>query len=446
MTAAVTHTVQPRIKLGVIGLGYVGLPSAAGFAELGFSVIGTDINREKLETLHEGRSPLYEPGLQELLNKHIASGRLRFADDIATVVREASILFICVGTPQAEDGQADLSQVEHVVRAIAPHLDEYRIIVEKSTVPVTTAGWIRNTLALHSNGAADFDVASNPEFLREGSAVSDFLNPDRIVLGVESQRARQMLETLYDSFDCPIFVTDLNTVEIIKHASNSFLAMRVSFINMISDLCEATGADVKKVAEGMGLDPRIGHAYLEAGLGYGGYCLPKDIRGFIHIGEQLGVDFSMLKAVENVNEQRIERLLGKVKEAAGPIEGKQIGVLGLAFKPGTDDTRVSPSIGVVQRLQDKGARLNLHDPQAIENTRSQIPDSPGLVTYCDSAYAAAEGSDALLLLTAWPEYRELDLTRLRSLMSSPIIIDGRNYLDPAEARRAGFQYSAMGRP
>ena len=441
-----TNTAETAVNIGVIGLGYVGLPSAAGFAEMGFSVIGTDSDPKKLATLHEGRSPLYEPGLQELLDKHMASGRLRFVDDIASVVREATVLFICVGTPQAQDGQADLSQVEGAVKDIAGHLDGYRIIVEKSTVPVTTADWIKRTVKANINGGSEFDVASNPEFLREGTAVADFLNPDRIVLGVESQRAREILEGLYTSFDCPVFVTDLSTVEIIKHASNSFLAMRVSFINMISDLCEATGADVKKVAEGMGLDPRIGHAYLEAGLGYGGYCLPKDIRGFIHIGEHLGVDFSMLKAVEDVNDKRIDRLLGKVEEAAGQIEGKQIGVLGLAFKPGTDDTRVSPSIGVVQRLQHAGARLSLHDPQAIDNTRGQIPDSPGLVKYCDSAYEAAEGSDALLILTAWPEYRELDLARLRSLMSSPVIIDGRNYLDPAEARGAGFVYSAMGRP
>ena len=437
---------QPPVKIGVIGLGYVGLPSAAGFAEMGFSVIGTDSDPKKLATLHEGRSPLYEPGLQELLNRHTSSGRLRFVEDIASVVREATVLFICVGTPQAQDGQADLSQVDGAVKEIARHLDEYRIIVEKSTVPVTTADWIKKTVSSHTNGNLEFDVASNPEFLREGSAVADFLNPDRIVLGIESQRARSILEGLYSSFDCPVFVTDLSTVEIIKHASNSFLAMRVSFINMISDLCEATGADVKKVAEGMGLDPRIGHAYLEAGLGYGGYCLPKDIRGFIHIGEQMGVDFSMLKAVEDINNQRIDRLLRKIKDAAGQIEGLQIGVLGLAFKSGTDDTRVSPSISVVQRLQKEGARLRLHDPQAIENTRSQIPDSPGLVVYCDSAYEAAEGCDALLLLTGWPEYRELDLTRLNSLMSSPVIIDGRNYLEPAEVRSAGFQYSAMGRP
>ena len=437
---------QLQTKIGVIGLGYVGLPSAAGFAEMGFSVIGTDSDPKKLATLHEGRSPLYEPGLQELLDRHTSSGRLRFVDDIASVVREATVLFICVGTPQAQDGQADLSQVDGAVKEIARHLDGYRIIVEKSTVPVTTADWIKKTVSAHTNGNLEFDVASNPEFLREGSAVADFLNPDRIVLGVESQRARSILEGLYASFDCPVFVTDLSTVEIIKHASNSFLAMRVSFINMISDLCEATGADVKKVAEGMGLDPRIGHAYLEAGLGYGGYCLPKDIRGFIHIGEQMGVDFSLLKAVEDINDSRIDRLLRKIEESAGQLDGLQIGVLGLAFKSGTDDTRVSPSISVVQRLQKAGAKLRLHDPQAIENTRSQIPDSPGLVKYCDSAYEAAEGCDALLLLTGWPEYRELDLTRLNSLMSSPIIIDGRNYLEPAEARSAGFQYSAMGRP
>ena len=407
--------------------------------------MATDRDEARLKILHEGRSPLYEPGLQELLDKHFASGRLRLVDDIETVVNDATVLFICVGTPQAEDGQANLSNVEDVVASIARHIDGYRIIVEKSTVPVTTAGWISRTIAANANGVTEFDVASNPEFLREGSAVSDFLNPDRIVLGVESERARDTLERVYASFDCPIFVTDLNTVELIKHASNSFLAMRISFINMIADACEATGADITKVAAGMGLDPRIGPAHLEAGLGYGGSCFPKDVRAFIHMGEQLGVDFALLKVVENINDARIDKMVDRLVSALGGMEDRRIGVLGLAFKPGTDDTRESPSLKVVQRLRAAGAILRLHDPKAMEGTKAVLPESPGRLTYCQSPYDAAEGSDALLLLTAWPEYRELDFARLRELMSTPMILDGRNLLDPPEMRRLGFDYSSMGR-
>ena len=433
------------MKLGIIGLGYVGLPSAAGFAELGFDVVGTDSDPRKLEALHKGRSHLYEPGLQELLDKHLPSGRLRLADDIETVVNEATVLFICVGTPQAENGQADLSQVEEVVASIARHIDGYRIIVEKSTVPVATAGWISRTIAANTNGVTDFDVASNPEFLREGSAVSDFLNPDRIVLGVESQRARETLEGLYASLDCPVFVTDLNTVELIKHASNSFLAMRISFINMISDLCEATGADVTKVAAGMGLDSRIGQAHLEAGLGYGGSCFPKDVRAFIHMGEQLGVDFTLLNTVEDINQARIDKTVGRLASALGGVEDRPIGVLGLAFKPGTDDIRESPSLKVVQRLLAAGAVLRLHDPKAMDSTRVVLPEIPGRLAYCQSPYEAADGSDALLLLTAWPEYRELDFARVRGLMAKPLLLDGRNLLDPGEIRSLGFDYSSMGR-
>ena len=433
------------IRLGVIGLGYVGLPTAAGFAELGYPVWGTDQDQAKLDMLRRGLTPIHEPGLQELLDKHLPSGRLSFVGDIASVVREASILFICVGTPQAEDGQADLSQVEQVVKTIAQHLDGYRVIVEKSTVPVTTAGWIKRTVARYSDGTAEYDVASNPEFLREGSAVQDFLRPDRVVLGVESERARILLEALYASFDCPVFVTDTNTVELIKHASNSFLAMRVSFINMIADLCEATGADVGKVAKGIGLDPRIGQAYLEAGLGYGGYCLPKDVRAFVHIGEQLGVDLSLLKAVERINNARIGRMVEKVTKALWIVKDKKIGVLGLAFKPGTDDIRESPSLKVVERLQEAGATLSLHDPEAMENARQRYGEVAGSVEHCESPYEAARGSHALLVLTAWPEYRELDLDRVRDLMSTPLIVDGRNLFDPAAVRGRGFEYISVGR-
>ena len=434
------------LKLGVIGMGYVGLPSAAGFAELGFSVIGTDSDRDKLESLYEGRSPLDEPGLQELLDKHTATGRLRFSDEIASVVREATVLFICVGTPQGPDGQADLSQVEGVVMDIAPHLNGYKIIVERSTVPVTTAAWIKRTLALHANGSAEFDVVSNPEFLREGNAVLDFLNPDRIVLGVESKRAWDLLEPIYDVFHRPIVSTDLNTAEMIKYASNAFLATRISFINMMSDLCEASGADVMRVADAMGLDPRIGPHYLDAGLGYGGSCLPKDVTALIHVANQRGVDFSLLQDVKLVNESRSESLVRRTRKALGSLEGKQIGVLGLSFKPGTDDIRDSPSLKAVEELSRAGALLRLNDPVAIEGARKIVPQVPGRLEYFDDPYGVAEGSQAVLLLTSWQQYRTLDFERMKGLMANPVIVDGRNFLDGESLHGLGFDYIPVGRP
>ena len=437
---------QSEMKLGIIGLGYAGLTTGVGFAELGYSVLGTDHDQAKLDVLKQGTPPFYEPGLKELLRKHMTSGRLRFVDDIASVVREAPILFICVGTPESSNGQPDLSQVEQAAKTIAQHLDEYRLIVEKSTVPVTTAARIKRIISEHGNGTTDFDVASNPEFLREGFAINDFIKPDRIVVGVESERAGQLLKNVYASFERPILVTDLNTAEIIKHAANSFLATRISFINMVSDLCEATGADVTQTAAALGMDPRIGQAYLEAGLGYGGSCLPKDVRAFIHAGDEAGVDFSLLKAVEAANNSRMDRFLGKIMGALGELRGKTLGVLGLAFKPGTDDIRESPSIKLVERLRSAGATMYLHDPHAMENARKRYPEIPGSLEYRQSSYDAAKGSNALLVLTAWPEYCELDLVRVRDLMATPVIVDGRNILDPAEVRALGFKYTSMGRP
>ena len=437
---------QSELRLGIIGLGYVGLTAAAGFAEMGFSVLGTDSDQGKLDALRRGEVPFYEPDLQELLVKHTASGQLTLVTDTATVVAGASVLFICVGTPQGVNGRPDLSMVEQVAKTIARNMREYRLIVEKSTVPVTTAGWIKNTVASHTNGTVDFDVAANPEFLREGHAVHDFLHPDRIVLGAESKRARGLLERLYAPFDSPLVLTDLNTAEVIKHASNAFLATRISFINMVSDICEATGADVTKVATGMGLDPRIGPAYLAPGLGYGGSCLPKDVRAFIHAGRDLGADLSLLESVEAVNTARVDRLIEKLVKKLDTVEGKRIAVLGLSFKPGTDDIRESPSIKVIEQLRDAGALLRVHDPRASEIAQQQLPEVPGLLEYCSNVYDAAQGADALLLLTAWPEYSELDLSMLRELLSSPIVVDGRNVFDPAEMRELGFEYTSIGRP
>lgn len=431
-------------KIAIIGTGYVGLVTAVGFAELGNSVIGIDKDMEKLEPLKKGIPPFYEPGLEELLKKNFKEGRIRFTDSIKEGVEESDIIFICVGTPPLEDGSADLSQISIVSKEIAEHLNGWKLIVEKSTVPVMTSQWIKRTIKLYSKRTENFDVASNPEFLREGSALQDFFHPDRIVIGVESERAKEILLNLYKDFNCPIVVTDINTAEIIKHASNSFLAMKISFINMISDLCEKTGADIEKVAYGIGLDKRIGLQFLKAGIGYGGSCFPKDVRAFFKIGEEHGLYFGLLKETDRINEQRIERLMEKVKTALWLPKGKTIGILGVAFKPNTDDIREAPSLKVIEALRKEGAILKVHDPKAIPNAKKVICESENL-KYVENPYNACEGAEALILLTEWDEYRELDLKKVKELMKTPIIIDGRNIFNPEEVIGLGFEYYCMGR-
>lgn len=453
------HAVEPTI--GVIGLGHVGLPTALCLAELGWTVAGTDHDRGKVDVILSGHAPMYEQGVPELLTKHLASGRFLPNPNVEEAIRASEVLFICVGTPQRDNGEADVSQIEAVARTIARNLNGYKLIVEKSTVPIKTAQWIKRTLLRYRNGDHAFDVASNPEFLRQGTAVQDFLQPDRIVLGVESERARALLVQIYtpllkrlssngahpDPFQHPrLVVTDINSAEIIKHASNAFLATKISFINMIADLCEATGADISEVARGMGLDPRIGPSFLRAGIGYGGYCLPKDIKALIHIGEEEGLAFPILHATDAINLERIDFFVEQVRRALWVIEGKTIGVLGLAFKPGTDDIRDSPSLTVLDRLLGKGAHLRLHDPQAMANVQRVLSADSGRVTYCRSGYEAAEGAHALLLLTEWEEYRGLDLARIREAMQVPVLIDGRNLYDPKAVRTLGFDYRSIGRP
>lgn len=431
-------------KIAIIGTGYVGLVTAVGFAELGNSVIGIDKDKEKLEPLKKGIPPFYEPGLEELLKKNFKEGRIVFTDSIKDGVENSDIIFICVGTPPLEDGSADLSQISVVSKEIAEHLNGWKLIVEKSTVPVMTSQWIKRTIKLYSKRAENFDVASNPEFLREGSALHDFFNPDRIVIGVESERAKEVLLDLYKDFKCPVVVTDINTAEIIKHASNSFLAMKISFINMISDLCEKTGADIEKVAYGMGLDKRIGLQFLKAGIGYGGSCFPKDVRAFFKIGEEHGLYFGLLKETDRINEQRIERLMEKVKSALWLPKGKIIGILGVAFKPDTDDIREAPSLKIIEALQREGAILKIHDPRAIPNAKKVLKESNNL-KYFEDPYHVCEGAEALILVTEWDEYRELDLKKVKELMKTPIIIDGRNFFDPEEVLSHGFEYYCMGR-
>jgi UDPglucose 6-dehydrogenase len=448
-----TPMTAPRIA--VIGLGHIGLPTALGFAELGWTVVGADDNRQKAEQIARGEVPFYEPQVGELLQRHLASGRFSVAPSVQESIRRGTVLFVCVGTPQRKDGSADLSQIEAVARTIARDLDGYKLIVEKSTSPVRTADQIKRTIRRYCNGSDngdhEFDVAVNPEFLSEGSACRDLFNPDRIILGVESDRARDLLLRIYRplldrSTGGKVVVTNLTTAELIKHASNAFLATKISFINMIADMCEAARANVSEVALGLGLDPRIGAAFLGAGVGFGGYCLPKDLRALIRIGEDLGADVRLLRAVEALNQQRIDRLIRKLEQTMWVLRGKTVGLLGLAFKPGTDDVREAPSLRVVDRLLKEDVCLRLHDPQAVENMRRALPEDPPRLIYCASPYDAARGAHALVVLTEWEEYRTLDLRRVVGLMETPCIVDGRNMFDPSTVRGLGFEYASVGRP
>jgi len=433
------------MKIGVIGTGYVGLVTAAGLAELGHRVTGTDKLREKIEKISRGAIPIYEPGLDELLSANVSRNRLSFSPDLDRTIQESDVIFVCVGTPQHPDGSADMSQIEEVSRLIARNLNDYKVVVEKSTVPVKTSHWIKRTISLYKKASIEFDIASNPEFLREGSAVADFLNPDRIIVGVETERARDILCGIYDRFQSRVVVTNIDTAELIKHASNSFLALKISYVNLISNICEKTDANVEQVAQGMGLDQRIGGRFLKAGIGYGGSCFPKDIKALVNIGEELGVDMSLLKEADRINLDRGRAFIDKAKRALWILKDKEIAVLGLAFKPETDDIREAPSLRIIRDLLREGARLRLYDPQAAENFRQQFPEEPGRVTYADSAYQAVEKADAALILTEWEEFSKLDLARVKQAMANPIIVDGRNVFEPEEMKGLGFEYYSIGR-
>ncbi|PYV15270.1 MAG: UDP-glucose 6-dehydrogenase [Acidobacteria bacterium] len=413
-------------KVGVLGLGHVGLPTALGFAELGREVVGTDSDAAKVEMVRRGKAPFFEPQLHELLQKHLRSGRFRALTDIGEAVRSAEILFICVGTPHHADGSADLSQLECAARVVAQNLNGYKLIVEKSTAPVRTAPWIESIIKLYGNGRHQFEVACNPEFLREGTALNDILRPDRVVIGVKSQRAEAWLRELYEPLGRPILVTDPNTAETIKHASNAFLALKISYINLVADLCEVVGADVRDVATGLGLDPRIGSSFLKAGIGYGGFCLPKDVRAFIRVGEEFGVNFALLREVERLNQSRIDRFLRKVKQALSSLKDKRL--------------------AVVSRLRQAGAALRLYDPQAIGAFRQLYPEETDQLVYCPSAMEAAEGADAVLVLTEWREFQETNWRKLRQVMAVPVVVDGRNCLDERALSADGFVYYGFGLP
>ncbi len=433
------------MKISIFGTGYVGLVSAVCLADLGHEVIGVDKDAEVVGRLADGVPTIYEPGVHGRLAVNLAANRLRFTTRPEDAMECSEIVFLCVGTPARSDGSADLGQVEEVARSIAPLLNGYKLIVEKSTVPANTAHWIGCTLRRFAGTEHDFDVASNPEFLREGSAIQDFLRPNRIVIGADTDRARSLLLKLYRSgFDCPVLVTDVKTAELIKHTSNAFLAAKISLINLIADLCEQLGVDVTTVAKGIGLDPRIGDGFLDAGLGYGGSCFPKDIRAFIHMAGEFGVDFALLREVERINERRVGRLLKKIERALWVVHGKVIGVLGLAFKANTDDIREAPSLRVIPALEHAGAILRMYDPRAAENFKNLYPPTDRLA-YAESVDDAAQGADALLILTDWHEFRSLDFERLRKLMRTPILIDGRNLFSPADMREHGFEYYSLGR-
>ncbi len=429
------------MNIGVIGSGYVGLVTGACFAHLGHRVVCVDNNAEKIGLLCQGKSPIYEPGLAEMIQENLRLKRILFTTEIKRAVRQCEVLFICVNTPPKENGEADLSYVENVSREIASNLTEYRVIVEKSTVPVQTGLWIEKTIRENQKKKALFDVASNPEFLREGTAIHDFLHPDRIVIGVSSPKARKILAGLYEPLKAKMVVTDLKSAEIIKHASNSFLAMKISFINAVSRICEAAGANVDEVAVGMGLDPRIGTAFLRAGIGFGGFCFPKDLMAFHRIAEKLGVPFHLLKEVLKINDEQRAFFVEKIEKTMWNLKHKTIAVLGLAFKSDTDDIRFSPQIEIVRQLQAGGAKIRAYDPEAMPNTRRELSD----VFFAKNAYEAVRGADAVLFLTEWNEFMQLDFKRLKTLMKHALIFDGRNMLNEALMRKAGFRYFGIGR-
>ncbi len=429
------------MKLTIIGTGYVGLVTGTCFAEVGHQVVCVDRDEAKVKLLQSGGIPIYEPGLEELVKKNVAARRLSFTHSTKEGVEKSDVIFIAVPTPPLPDGSVDLSFIEGVAREIAGAMTSYKIIVDKSTVPVKTGDKVAETIKRYCKAQVDFDVASNPEFLREGFAVEDLMKPDRVVVGVKSERPVAAMKEIYQPFNAPIIVTDINSAELIKHAANSFLALKISYINAISVICEATGANVQEVANGMGMDARIGRRFLDASLGFGGSCFPKDLSAFIKISEQLGYDFGLLKEVQRINAAQMERFVKKIAETLWVLKDKKIGVLGLAFKQNTDDVRLSPAIELCRRLQKEGAALRVHDPKAMDKAKSELKD----VTYVDDMNSVAEGCDALVIATEWPEFKKLDLARAKELLSHPILFDGRNLFDPKEMERHGFIYKSIGR-
>jgi len=430
------------MNICVVGTGYVGLVTGAVFADLGNEVICVDIQADKIADLREGRMPIYEPGLEEMVARNVADRRLAFTTDLDDAVKRSVIVFITVGTPPASDGQTDLRAVGEVARAIGRAMERYTVVVNKSTVPVGTGDFVRDVIARHQKTPVPFDVVSNPEFLREGSAIEDTLRPDRIVIGAPTQQVAMTLLELYAPLERPMIITDVPSAEMIKYASNAFLSTKISFANAIANICELAGADVTQVMKGMGLDARIGSAFLSAGLGYGGSCFPKDTDSLVHTAASLGYDFGLLRAVVDINRERAAHFVAMMDKPLNPIDGRVIAVLGLAFKPNTDDMREAKSIEVVGALLQRGAIVRAYDPVAAAHARRILPAE---VVYCDSPYEAATGADAVALVTEWNEFKFLNLDRLRSVMRRPLIFDGRNLWEPERMRRLGFEYHSIGR-
>jgi UDPglucose 6-dehydrogenase len=430
------------VNICVVGTGYVGLVTGAVFADLGNEVVCVDNDAAKVSELEAGRMPIYEPGLEEMVARNTADGRLTFATDLKAAVRRSVIVFITVGTPPRNDGQTDLTAVENVARSIAQAMERYTVVVNKSTVPVGTGNFVREVIERHQTRPVPFDVVSNPEFLREGAAIEDTLRPDRIVIGAPTQQVAMSLLELYAPLERPMIITDVPSAEMIKYASNAFLSTKISFINAIANICELAGADVSQVMKGMGMDTRIGAAFLNAGLGYGGSCFPKDTESLVHTAGALGYDFALLRSVVEVNRERAGHFVAMIDKALGPLDGRVVAVLGLAFKPNTDDMREAKSVEIIEALLKAGVTVRAYDPVAMPNARKVLPAS---VVYCESPYEAATGADAVALVTEWNEFKFLNLERLRASMRRPTIFDGRNLWEPERMRRLGFEYHSIGR-
>ena len=437
------------MNIAIIGSGYVGLVTGVCLSHIGHHVICVDNNPEKIKKLKKGQIPIYEPGLEELMHACMKKKRLKFSGSIKEACQKSLVIFLALPTPPKANGDADLTYIENVSREIALNMDSYKLIVEKSTVPAETGKRIIRTIQLNlpkkfrkaNKILLDFDVASNPEFLKEGSAVHDFMNPDRVVLGVESKKAEKILREIYKPLKTKILVTNTASSEMIKHASNSFLATKISFVNAVAQMCDKVGADVLKVAEGMGLDKRIGRQFLDAGIGYGGSCFPKDVDSFIRLSEKNGYDFNLLKEVRRINENQRQGFLHLIEEKLWNLKDKTIGIWGLAFKPNTDDMRCAASLDIIAKLKSDGAKVKAYDPKSMGNAASMLKG----VTLCSDPYSVAEDADALLLLTEWPEFKEINFTQVRDSMRQAVIFDGRNMLDADKLKNIGFDYYGIGR-
>ncbi|MEK7729112.1 MAG: UDP-glucose/GDP-mannose dehydrogenase family protein [candidate division KSB1 bacterium] len=428
----------------MVGTGYVGLVTGTCFAEFGNDVICVDIDSTKIEKLNRGEIPIYEPGLDDLVAKNVREGRLTFTTDMKYAVENSLVIFVAVGTPQAEDGSADLRYVEAVGKDVAKYMNGYKVVVNKSTVPVGSGKWVKDVIQKHLKAPVHFSVVSNPEFLREGSAIEDFMRPNRVVIGAEDSEAMAIMKDLYSPLyliETPIVMTDLASAELTKYAANAFLAVKISFINEVAILCERVGADVHDVARGMGLDNRIGSKFLHAGPGYGGSCFPKDTRALVSIGEKHDYHFQIVEAAVRVNDHQRKVMVQKIKNAVGKLSDKTIAVLGLAFKPNTDDMREAPAVDIIAALQAEGAKIRAYDPVAIHEAKKALKN----VEFCEETYETLEGADALIFMTEWNQFRSLDLDKIRNILRTPIVVDLRNIYDPQRMKEKGFQYHSVGR-